>query len=112
MLASTVQFSNNNRNSSPTALPNTEHSQNPKRATSRLMQKQGKAQERNTQHNVRRHHIARPLRTQQRTYSPPTPSPPVPTPTTHSEEQSNDTRINRHPRSKPRKSRTRHEETL
>ena len=63
MLASTVQFSNNNRNPHPTLPPT------PAR---RLVQKQVKAQRRNKQQESRPtgplpH--ARPLRTQQRTYS-------------------------------------------
>jgi hypothetical protein len=63
MLASTVQFSNNNRNPHPHAPANTDK---------RLMRKQVKARERNKQQGSEPSGplpYARPLRTQQRTYS-------------------------------------------
>ena len=83
MLASTVQFSNNNRNH-PSTIPPTPNTRKPTHMGTQPADAETRmARERNKQKEASSAPPARPLRTQQRTYSPPTPSPPFPTPTTH-----------------------------
>ena len=100
MLASTVQFSNNNRRplhtprqNPPPAEPN-KQTQQERNGTETEM-----APRKNKQRDARRHPTARPLRTQQRTYNrPPSPNPfqhtptKEPTPTTRRRKKSRRTR--------------------